>query len=65
MGRKAVEIFDNWTQLTEDQRNNPAEVWAAFQAYFEPKSNFRLARFQLRDLQQEAGEPVDSFLTRL
>ena len=40
-------------------------MWAAFKAYFEPKSNFRLARFQLRDLRQENGEPVDSFLTRL
>ncbi len=65
MGRKAVEIFDNWTQLTEQERNQPDSVWAAFQTYFEPKSNFRLARFQLRDLRQEAGEPVDSFLTRM
>ena len=60
-----MEIYDNWTHLSAEQLDNPEEVWAAFQSYFEPKSNFRLARFQLRDLRQEAGEPVDSFLTRL
>lgn len=65
MGPRAVEIFDNWTHLTAVQKDTPSAVWDAFQTYFEPKSNFRLARFQLRDLQQQQNEPVDSFLTRL
>ena len=60
-----MEIFDHWMQLTENQQNNLAEVWVAFQAYFEPKSHFRLSQFQLRDLRLEAGEQLDSFFTRL
>ena len=47
------------------QKTDPNQVWAAFRAYFEPKSNFRLARFQLRELTQEAGESIDTFVTRL
>jgi len=27
-----------------------------------PKSNFRLSRYKLRDLRQDTGEPIDSFL---
>ena len=65
MGPKAVEIFDNWTHLSVTQKETPEDVWNAFQQYFEPKSNFRLARFQLRDLKQQENEPVDSFITRL
>jgi transposase InsO family protein len=65
MGPQAVEIFDNWTTLSEAQKVDPTHIWNQFQLYFEPKSNFRLARFQLRDLRQEPQEPVDSFLTRL
>ncbi|KAG1704766.1 hypothetical protein GQR58_003952 [Nymphon striatum] len=65
MGPQAVEIFDNWTHLSALQMAQPFAVWEAFSAYFEPKSNFRLARFQLRDMKQNQGEPIDSFVTRL
>ena len=58
-------MFDNWMHLNEVQRADPDQVWKAFKAYFEPKSNFRLARFQLRGVQQRTGEPVDTFVTRL
>ena len=64
MGPQAIELFDNWT-LTEEQRHNPEDVWSAFQNYFEPKSNFRLARFQLRDLVQQANESIDTYVNRL
>lgn len=64
MGQKAVEIFD-WTHLTEAQKKSPAAVWEAFTSYFEPKSNFRLARFQLREIMQRPDEPIDSYITRL
>ena len=50
---------------TVENRTNPEAVWSAFESNFEPKSNFRLARFRLRELKQDQNEPVDSFLTRL
>ena len=65
LGPKAIEIYDNWSHLTDDQKKNPSCVWDAFSQYFEPKSNFRLSRFQLRDMKQESKESVDSFVTRL
>lgn len=64
MGPQGVEIFDNMT-LTETQQSDPESVWDAFGTYFEPKTNYRLARFQLRDMRQEPQEPINSFLTRL
>ena len=64
LGPQGVEIFDNLT-LTDEQRKTPKKVWEAFENYFEPKSNYRLARFQLRDMRQQPQEPIDSFITRL
>ena len=61
MGPKGVEIFDNW-KITEEEKDNPTTVWASFSNYFEPKSNYRLARFQLRDMRQNTNEKIDSFL---
>ena len=65
MGPQAVEIFDNWSHLSDEQRDTPAEVWGAFRTYFKPKSNFRLARFQLREINHLSNEPIDSYVTRL
>lgn len=65
LGPKAVEIYDNWSHLTDVQKKDPSSVWDAFSQYFEPKSNFRLSRFQLRDMKQESKESVDSFVNRL
>lgn len=65
MGPQAVEIFDNWSHLSDAQKESPDDVWLAFKNYFEPKSNFRLARFQLRDLMQQGNEPIDNYIVRL
>ncbi len=61
LGPKGVEIYDSWTHLSELQLKNPTHVWQTFQDYFEPKTNFRLARYQLRDIRQKPREPVDSW----
>lgn len=65
MGPQAVEIFDNWTHLTQIQKQTPTDIWESFEKYFEPKSNFRLARFQLRGMCQTKNEPIDTYMTRL
>jgi hypothetical protein len=64
MGPKSLEIFDN-SPLTEAQKQQPAAVWTYFTEYFEPKSNFRLSRFQLRKMRQSPDEPIDNYITRL
>ena len=40
MGPQAVEVFDNWSHLSDQQKESPSEAWNAFKNYFEPKSNF-------------------------
>ena len=60
-----MEIFDSWTHLTPVQLDDPEQVWTAFSKYFEPKTNYRLARYQLRDIKQNSNEPVDSYISRL
>ena len=64
-GPQGLEIYDSWTHLSDQQLQDQTHVWQAFQDYFEPKTNFRLARYQLRDIRQKPGEPIDSFVTRL
>ena len=46
LGPQGVEIYDSWN-LSETDQQDTKEVWDAFSAYFEPKSNFRLSRYQL------------------
>ena len=60
-----METFENWTHLSPVQKDDPSHVWNAFELYLEPKSNYRLARFQLRDMRQGEREPIDIFINRL
>ena len=64
LGPQGVEIFHSWT-LSESDQPDTNKVWGAFSAYFEPKSNFRLSRYQLRNIRQEEKEPVDTFVRKL
>ena len=65
MGPTAVQLYDNWTNLTEEQRKNPDDIWSAFESYFQPKTNYRLARFQLRSITQQVNVPIDTYVHRL
>ena len=65
MGPNAVDIFDNTKFEPEEDKENPEKVWAAFLTYFEPKSNYRLARFQLRDMHQGPSDSIDTYVTKL
>ena len=53
LGPQGLEIYDSWTHLSDQQLEDPTHVWQAFQDYFEPKTNFRLARYQLCDIRQK------------
>ena len=61
MGTQGVEIFDHLTHLSQPEKEDPKLVWDAFANYFEPKCNFRLSRFQLRDLKRDKTEAIDSY----
>lgn len=63
VGEEGRDIRESW-QLSNAKKNDLAEHWKRFEQYVKPKSNFRVARFQLRALKQESGETVDAFMTR-
>ena len=64
MGPDSIDIFDN-LPINEADRKDPKKVWDAFELYFEPKTNFRLARFDIHDMKQGPTEPIDTFMNRL
>ena len=63
LGQEGIDIFNTW-ELDENQKNDPQVVMAKYEKHFEPKSNFRLNRFNLQKFKQLPNESVDEFMTR-
>ncbi len=63
MGPAGVQLFFNWSYLSVDNKKDPDKGWTAFKQYLVQKSNYRLPRFQLRDMKR-GNEAIDSFVTR-
>ncbi len=64
MGPEAITIFDSWT-ISEAEKKVPKTVWDNCEKQFLPKSNFRLDRLQLRELNQNKDENINTYLIRL
>lgn len=64
IGPDGMDICDGWN-LTGDDLNSLETHWARFDSHVRPKSNFRVARFQLRAVKQNAGESIDAYVTRV
>lgn len=60
LGQEGIRLHKSW----EKQLKTPAELFLAFSKHFEPKTNFRLARFQLQKFKQEQTETVDDFIAK-
>lgn len=63
MGQEGINVYETW-ELTAKQKSNPDEIFSLFQKHFEPKTNFRLARYKLQQMRQDSLENVDEFMTR-
>ena len=63
VGEEGRKIFNSFG-LTDDEKAKPDAIFNKFTTYLEPKSNFRIARYQLQGFRQADGESVDSFLAR-
>ncbi|KAL5019152.1 hypothetical protein ScPMuIL_004874 [Solemya velum] len=63
-GEDGLKMFKSWSELSNEQRIDPDEIWTRFATQIEPKSNFRVARFYLQKLKQNTAESIDDFLTR-
>ena len=64
IGQEGRDIAKSW-QLTGAEKDDLGKHWEKFEAYLKPHSNFRVARFKLRNLKQEPNEPVDTFVKRI
>lgn len=63
VGETGRDIREAWN-LSNDDITKLKPHWDGFERYARPKSNFRVARFQLRALKQGDGETVDAFMTK-
>ena len=59
-GRKIFNSFD----LNDEEKAKPDTIFLKFATYLEPKSNFRIARYQLQGFRQADDESVDLFMAR-
>jgi len=57
-GRKILNSFE----LSDEEKIDV--IFAKFTTHVEPKSNFRIARYQLQGFRQSGDESVDSFMAR-
>ena len=63
-GEEGRRIIKTW-QMTDDEAKKLDTYWGKFKDYVKPKSNFRIARYKLRECKQTDSEPVDVFVKRL
>ncbi|KXJ23481.1 hypothetical protein AC249_AIPGENE7239 [Exaiptasia diaphana] len=63
LGDQGQDIIEGFNFST-DESKKLENYWSKLQSYVKPKSNFRVARAQLRELKQMPDETVDSFMTR-
>ncbi|XP_071842713.1 uncharacterized protein [Apostichopus japonicus] len=63
MGQEGISIYQTW-ELDVNTKENPEEIFKRFKKHFEPKTNYRLARYKLQKLRQNHSENVDEFITR-
>ena len=63
LGDEGQDIIDGFN-LSAEEIKKLDSYWTKLQQYVRPKSNFRVARAQLRELKQKPDETVDCFMTR-
>ena len=61
VGIDLIHTFD----MTDAEKQDPQKILDRFTTHFAPKTNFRLARFNLQRMQQGSGETVDDYVARL
>jgi hypothetical protein len=62
LGQEGISTFSTW-ELSEEQKNDPNYILEKFGKHVEPKSNFRINRFNLQKIRQSADESIDQFMT--
>ena len=52
IGQQGVDIYNSFTWESDDDKRKPNVIWEKFERHLAPKSNHRLARFQLQQLRR-------------
>ncbi|KAL9976365.1 hypothetical protein ACROYT_G013660 [Oculina patagonica] len=63
IGKEGLKVFNSF-ELNDEEKAKTDTIFNKFTKYLEPKSNFRIARFQLQGFRQTKDESVDSFMAR-
>ncbi len=63
-GPTGIRMYNSWS-LPEEDKKNPAVVWAKFLEQIKPKDNFRVARLYLQKFKQQPNESIDDFVSRI
>ncbi len=61
-GEEGLKKYNSW-DLSNEEENDPDEIWKKFKTQVEPKSSFRIARFYLQKYRQTEGETIDDFVS--
>ena len=63
-GQEGRDIVKSW-ELSDEEKDSLQTHWDKFESYVKPHSNFRVARYKLRNMRQEPNEPVDALVKRI
>ena len=64
LGPTGIDLIHTF-QLSENDQKNPKAIMDRLEKHFSPKTNFRLARFNLQKIKQRTTESTDDFIARL
>ena len=64
IGRQGVDLYNSFTWEADTDKTMPEKIWQKFEKHLAPRTNFRLARYQLQLMRQQADENTDDFMSR-
>ena len=63
VGQEGLRMYNTWV-ITDDARKKLNVLWDGFARMIEPKTNYRLNRFNLQRYRQTQSESVDEYMPR-
>lgn len=63
IGEEGLKVFNSF-ELSDENKAKTDTIFDKFTKYLEPKSSFRIGRFQLQGSRKTKDESVDSFMAR-
>ena len=64
IGKTGVDTYNSWTWTNEEEKSKPQKIWERYELHIAPKTNSRLARYQLQQFRQKSDETLDDFMAR-